>query len=301
MTFDGRQLAAFLAIVQHGSLGRAAEELHITQPGLSRTIKRLEEQLGAPLFERNSKGMLLTPIGEALLPRATLLQQESAHAIEEINAMRGLAKGTIKVGSIGSVASHILPMAIDRVLNRWPNLRVYVIEGVWDRLAEGLNKHEIDIALGVAMEDSDDIVAIADCRWEDNSYIVASPAHPLHAQTTVSLADTLHHRWATMPRGTAPFNHMRDIFRAHGITPPNVVVETRSVVMLKSLVSEAGFLSWMSGTMYEAESKAGLIEALPIKNIKATRSLTAFRRRKGILPKPAVKLIEELRLIAAGG
>lgn len=300
MTFDGRQISAFLAIVNNGSLGRAAEALHITQPALSRIIKRLETQVGAPLFERNSKGMLLTPIGQALLPRATLIQREAEHATEEINAMRGLAKGTIKVGSISSVASLILPRAIERVLTRWPNLRVQVIEGVWDRLAEALIKHEIDLALGVAMQDSEEVCAIADCRWQDNSYVVASMTHPLRQQQALTLADTLHYRWATMPRDTAPFDHMREVFRSHGLPLPNVVVETRSVTVLKSLVTSAGFLSWMSEPMYDAERKAQLIDTLPVPGIDAARNLTAFRRRDGILPGPAVKLIEELRKIAAG-
>ena len=67
MTFKGDHLAAFLAIVQGGSLGRAAETLHVTQPALSRTVRRLEAEIRSPLFERHSKGMQLTPIGEALL------------------------------------------------------------------------------------------------------------------------------------------------------------------------------------------------------------------------------------------
>jgi DNA-binding transcriptional LysR family regulator len=299
MTFDGRQISAFLAIVTHGSLGRAAETLHVTQPALSRIIKRLEAQVGAALFERNSKGMLLTPIGEALLPRATLLQREAAHAMEDINSMRGLAKGTIKVGSVGSVASLILPLAIDRVLTRWPNLRVEVIEGVWDRLADALVKYEIDLALNVTMPDSDEICAIADCSWEDHSYVVASLEHPLRQEADLKLRDTLDHRWATMPRGTAPFEHMREVFAAQGLGLPNVVVETRSIVVLKGLVTRAGFLGWMPQPMFDAESKAHLFDALPIAGVEATRRLTAFRRRQGILPAPAVKLVEELRRITA--
>ena len=70
MTFDLRQLRAFTTIVSAGSLGRAAEVLHVTQPALSRIVKRLEDEVGAPLFERHSKGMQLTAIGQALLPHA---------------------------------------------------------------------------------------------------------------------------------------------------------------------------------------------------------------------------------------
>jgi DNA-binding transcriptional LysR family regulator len=80
MTLDLRQLNAFLTIVSAGSLGRAADMLHITQPALSRTVRRLEQQVGAPLFERHSKGMQLTAVGSALLPHATLLLREAEHA-----------------------------------------------------------------------------------------------------------------------------------------------------------------------------------------------------------------------------
>ena len=97
---------------------------------MSRSLKRLEEQVGAPLFERHTKGMELTAIGHALVPHAMLLQHAAEQAREEIDAMRGLTKGTIKVGAVGSIASLILPLAVSQVLDKWPNLRVEIMEGV---------------------------------------------------------------------------------------------------------------------------------------------------------------------------
>ncbi|SNT36408.1 transcriptional regulator, LysR family [Noviherbaspirillum humi] len=298
MTFDQRQLSAFLAIVEHGSLGRAADVLHLTQPALSRTVKRLESQVGAPLFERNSKGMLLTAVGEALLPHATLMERVAEQAHEEIDAVRGLAKGTIRVGGIASVVGLLLPLAIQRVLTRWPNLKVQIIEGVWDRLADALVKHEIDLALGVAADESEEIVPIADCYWEDNSYVVASAGHPLQRKRQVSLADTIDQRWASTPKGTAPYQHLHEVFRSKGLGKPNIVVETRSIITLKSLVSHAGFLCWMAGPMFEDERRVGLMSALAIPGLDAHRRLTVFRRRDGIMPTPAVRLLDELRQLA---
>ena len=299
MAFDLRQLRAFTTIVSAGSLGRAAEVLHVTQPALSRIIKRLEDEVGAPLFERHSKGMQLTTIGQALLPHAALLQREADYAREEIDAMRGLAKGTIRVGAVGSIASYVLPLAVGNVVARWPNLRVEILEGVWDRLAEGLVKHEIDLALSIAMPDTEEILAIADCRWEDASFVVASPEHALRQRPSLTLADTLDAPWAVPPRGTGPYEHMRQVFEAAGLGLPNIVVETRSVTALKSLVARSGFLSWMAEPMIDAERRAGVIEPLPIPGLVARRTLTAFRRRHGILPSPAVKLLEALRQLTA--
>jgi DNA-binding transcriptional LysR family regulator len=297
MPFDLQHLHAFATIIETGSLGRAAVALNITQPALSRTIKRLEDQVGAPLFERHSKGMQLTDIGGVLLPHATLLLRESAHASEEINAMRGLAKGTIRVGALGSIACLALPQAIDRVLAKWPKLRVFVVEGVWDRLAEALVKHEIDLALGVSAVDTAEIIAIKDCRWNDRSYVVAGMDHPLRRKQELRLADVIGERWTTTPKGTAPYEHMEQVFAAQGLGMPEILVETRSVMMLKNLVAQSGFLTWLPEPMYQAEIKAQMLDALPIPGLTGTRTMTAFRRREGILPSPAVKLLEELRLL----
>jgi DNA-binding transcriptional LysR family regulator len=295
MTFDLRQLSAFVSIVDTGSLGRSADALHITQPALSRTIKRLEDQVGAVLFERHSKGMQLTDIGHALLPHAQMLLREAAHAAEEIAAMRGLAKGTIRVGAVGSIASSMLPRAIDAVLQRWPGLQVQVLEAAWDRLADALSRHEVDLALGLAVEDTADICAIRDCRWEDHSFVVAASAHPLRRLPAPTLADTLRQRWTTTPPGSGPYEQMQQAFRAQGLPMPEIAVETRSITVIKSLIMHSGFLSWMPEPMFEYERNAGLFMAVPLPGGTDKRTLTAFRRSQGILPQPAARLLDELR------
>lgn len=299
MPFDLRQLEIFSAIVRAGSLGRAAADLNLTQPALSRAIQRLEQTAGAPLFERHSRGMKLTDIGEALWPRAALIEAEARQARDDIDALRGLSRGTVRVGAVASIACLVLPQAIKRLLEVSPGLRIQVIEGVWDRLADALSHHEIDLALGVDAPDTDAIVAIRDCVWQDRSFIVAAAAHPLRRAAAIRLDDTLSERWASLPPGTGPYEHLESVFADHGFGLPNIIVETRSITVLKSLVMDAGFLGWMAQPMYQAEQRAGAIEPLPIAGVERTRRLTAFRRRRGILPGPSVRLLDELRKLAA--
>src|SRR3954449_13567508 len=104
MALDPRQLRAFLAIVRCARLGLAAQSLHITQPALSRIVRRPEDQLDVQLFERRTTGMELTAFGQALLPHATVLSEEAALALEQIQSLRGLGHGTLRVGAIASVA-----------------------------------------------------------------------------------------------------------------------------------------------------------------------------------------------------
>jgi DNA-binding transcriptional LysR family regulator len=207
-----------------------------------------------------------------------------------------IAKGTIRVGAVGNIASLILPLAISAVLKKWPNLTVFVIEGVWDRLAEALVKHEIDLALGAATETPE---ALADCRLQDQGHVVAATRHPLRRKRKLTLEDTMNEPWAITPRGTAPYEHLQQVFRNHGLGLPNIAVETRSILVLKSLIARSGFLGWMPESIYDAERRARMVHALNIPGTTSARTLTAFKRRQGILPAPALKLLEELRQLAA--
>jgi DNA-binding transcriptional LysR family regulator len=299
MPFDFAQIDAFAAVVREGSLGRAAIALGVTQPALSRMIQRLERRLGAPLFERYSKGMMLTDVGRTFLPHATLLQTESQRALEEVQAMCGAARGVARVGAIASVACSVLPRAIERTHLIAPGLRFEVVEGVWDVLSAALTRREIDIAFAPDAPDTDEIVGLRSRRWSDASFIVAAQDHPLRRSEALKLEDLARAAWAMPPRGTGPHRSLEHVFAAQGLGLPEIVVETRSITMLKSLVMTSGFLSLMAGPMFEAERRAHLIAALPAPHPRLERTLVAFRRRRGILPGPAAKLLAEVSAVAA--
>ena len=293
MTFDLGQIESFATLARAGSLGRAAAALHVTQPALSRRIQRLEREIGAPLFERHSKGMTLTDIGAAFLPHAALLKTEAERAREEIDALRGLSKGVARIGVVASVASSTLPQAIDRVLSTSPQLRFEVVEGVWDLLSEALVNRQIDLAFAADAEESDEIVAAPLGAWSDTTVLVAAADHPLR-EGELSFARIAAERWALPPRGAPPYRQLEAVFAAQGLGLPEIAVETRSITMLKSLVLSSGFLSWMAEPMFEAERRAGLMAALPLPGARVERRLSAFRRRRGILPGPAARLLKAL-------
>lgn len=295
MGYDLDQLRAFKAIFDHGSLGRAAQALAITQPALSRTVQRLEHQVGAHLFERHSKGMHPTELGRALYPHATNLLHQSDQAVEEMAALQGLAKGTIRVGSIASLASsRMLSTALATTLRRFPGLQAHVIEGTWEQLCLALSDHDIDLALGVATPDTADVTAIGHCRWTDTIHIVAACTHPLHALPAPSLADALANPWVITPKGSQPHEHLQQLLASQGHAMPAQVVYTRSISMLKSLVVHSGFVSWCPLSMIEPERSAQLVAELPIQAGVATRELSVFRRTQGRLPLPAARLLEAI-------
>lgn len=295
MALDPRQLGAFLAVVEHRSLGRAAAAFHLTQPALSRIIRRLETQLGVELFERHSTGMALTSYGEALLPYARTLDAGATQAVEEIQALRGLHTGSVRVGAVASATVQLLPGVIDRLLTRWPGLRVQIVEAVEDRLSAALMSNEIDLAIAAAIVEDDQIMRVADNEFQDVSTVVAAAAHPLHRQRRLAPRALLEQAWVLPPPDAAPRQQFEAQLAALGLPAPTVAVETRSPGAIKALVAKTRFLAWLPQPLFAAEEAAGLLKALPVNGLQQTRRFHVYRRRRHFTPPAVRKFLDELQ------
>jgi DNA-binding transcriptional LysR family regulator len=294
MALDPRQLRAFLAIVRCGSLGLAAESLHITQPALSRVVRRLEDQLGVPLFERRTTGMELTPFGQALLPHATVLSEEAAVAIEQINSLRGLGHGTLRVGAIGSVAVAVLPAVLERMLTEWPNLHVQITEAVEDVLETALTHNTIDVAISGAIPESAEIMQVAEAGFSDRYAVISATNHPLQQRRSLTLKEALQIPWV-MPSGDAePRRQFNALISKLGHAPPRVVVESRSAGVIKAMIAQTGYLGWLPEPLFATERQAGLIKSLPVKELSFQRRFFVYRRRRSVMPPPLLKFLELL-------
>ena len=143
-----RDLAYFETIATVGHLGRAAEKLGRTQPALSKSIRRLEEEIGAALFRRAGRGITLTETGHALLNRARAIRQSVDESVREVGEMaRGLT-GTIRIGCGATTAEYILPTVTAKLLQEAPNIRMDVMIGMNDVLRGALSDGRLDMAVG---------------------------------------------------------------------------------------------------------------------------------------------------------
>jgi DNA-binding transcriptional LysR family regulator len=295
MALDPRQLRAFLAICDAGSLGMAAAALHVTQPALSRMVKRLEDQLGVALFERRSTGMELTTYGEALLPHATVLSAEGARALEQINSLRGLGHGTLRIGSVASAAIIVLPPVLDRILTQWPNLHVQITEAVEDILETALTSNSIDVVISGPIRESEEIMQVGEHRFSDRYSAICAANHPLQKRRELTLADLAGERWVMPPEEAEPRKQFVALAAKLGAAAPRVAVETRYPAVIKALVARTKFLGWLPEPLFAAEESAGLIKRLPVKQLSITRRFFVFRRRRSAIPPPVQKFLEALR------
>ncbi|HEY7641338.1 MAG TPA: LysR family transcriptional regulator [Steroidobacteraceae bacterium] len=295
MALEPRQLRAFLAIVNTGSLGRAAQSLHLTQPALSRVVKQMEGQLRVQLFERRTTGMELTTFGKALLPYATHLTEEADLAIEEINVRLGLGRGTVRVGTVASAATVVLPALLDRFHRQWPNLQVLITEAVEDKLAAALVNNDVDVVLSGAIPETEEIVQVCEHRFNDRSVVIASATNPLHERRKVPLAELLEMPWAMPSSDAEPRKRFDALVQRLGGKPPRVALETRSPSTIKAVVAQTRFLGWLPEPLFAAEQAAGLIRPVRCEELVMLRRFFVYRRRRNFMAPPIQQFLQALQ------
>lgn len=298
MTFDRKELSAFLAVVRHGSIGTAAAALAMTQPAISRILHRLEDRLGARLFVRHATGMELNAFGRALLPHAELMESESRRAQEEIELLKGSATGLVRVGVVPSVATQLLPQAISHTLRQSPGLHIHIVEATGNQLLAALMRREVDFAIvGLWREPLDEHI-VATPLFQDEVCIIGRWQHPLMTQAPLSLPDLLAYPWAIPEKGNVIWSELNATFLRAGLTPPTAAVTANSIHTLKALVTTTDFLTMLARESFQLEQQSGLLRAVPLQTTRWQRQLALLHRAKGKLMPAASLLLSEIRKAA---
>lgn len=139
-----RELRLLLAVARSGSIMKAASEIGLTQPALSKAIGELEETFRVRLFDRSNRGVSATPQGEILLRRAACIFDELRHAVDELQSLAGANHGELRLGATPAVCAGLLPHVIGTVRNRHPGLRFQVSELESGRLAGDVADRSVD-------------------------------------------------------------------------------------------------------------------------------------------------------------
>lgn len=141
------QLKYFISIVETGSFSKAAKRCYVTQPSLSQQIIKLEKELGKKLFDRLGKKVVLTDIGNALLPRARRIIQETREVKSEIIYNQSLNTGILSVGLIPTIAPFLLPVCLKKFKTKFPKAEIKIHENLTENLLQMLVGFKIDIAI----------------------------------------------------------------------------------------------------------------------------------------------------------
>jgi LysR family hydrogen peroxide-inducible transcriptional activator len=184
------QLRYFVATADAGSISRAAERCNLAQPSLSQQIRRLEDQLGRPLFDRIGRGVMLTEAGHALLPRARRILREVRDAEHQLQDDIDAGRGQLLVGAIPTMAPYVLPAALKSVRRLYPECDLTVREDFTERLVEAVCDHELDCAITSTPIDSGrhDRLTV-EVLGREPLLVVVSSSHHLARDESISLPE----------------------------------------------------------------------------------------------------------------
>lgn len=242
---DLRHLRTFLRVYGHRSISAAALEIGISQPALSKVLRRLEADFGVPLFDRLPRGLAPTEYGKALAEAARTIDTNYRLALRQIDAMRDARVGELNIGAGATWRDRLLPDAVAQFVETRPGVRVTIETGSSDDILTSLIDGKIDMAF-VPIQDgaaySQDIRA--EVLVTDTLVVAARAGHPLTARKDVPLAELAQLRWA-MATGRYVADRFRAVFKRHNIEPPDPVVATEDMNCLLDIVARTDLVAYV--------------------------------------------------------
>ncbi|MFE6996488.1 LysR substrate-binding domain-containing protein [Microbacterium sp. NPDC057659] len=231
-----RHLVLVTAVADAGTLVRAAEALHITQPVVTRGLRELEEVLGVPLFERMPRGVVPTEYGVAFIERARSVLAELRAAGEEVRLLQSGQLGTVTVGTHLAGSNLLLPRAIAGLKREHPRLTVVVREGTPDHLQQLLLSGDLDLTVGRLSPTVPGRLEQERLHHEPIR-LVARAGHPVVGTVkAASLAELLAYPWIFPVAQTALRAELEAVFFHEGLPLPPDRVECTSMLTLRNLL-----------------------------------------------------------------
>lgn len=259
------QLRYFCAVVQAGNFTRAAQRANVAQPSLSQQILKLEDELGAKLFDRLPRAIKLTAFGSAFLPRALAILRQVGEARTEIQEMSGNEKGTVVLGAIPTIAPYLLPRILTGFASEHPTIQVRVAEELTPVLLERLHSGSLDMALLALPIRGDDLLSTE--LFREPLFAVVPANHSLASKTSLSLRDIKNDFFLLLKEGHCFRENTISACRRSRLRP-NVVFECGQFSSILAMVSAGMGVSIVPEMAVEARSSCRFI---PISDPRAQR------------------------------
>jgi LysR family hydrogen peroxide-inducible transcriptional activator len=284
---DLKQLAALVAIAEHGSFSAAARALHTVQSNVSTHIARLERQLDATLVDRATGR--LTEEGEAVVARARRVQSELDAIEAEVASLTSEVSGTVRVGLIGTTARWLAPRLLDHMQTSHPKVRVIVVDATTTSLVPRLAAGQLDLAVvNLPVDDPDvDIEPL----FDEDHVLIVPPKHPLFVRDRVTLTELADHPLLLSPQGTSFRDELDASAAEEGVTL-TAKAEIDGLRMQATLAFE-GFGAAVVPASAAPTWIGGTWKRIGIDGI-AGRSVGLARRHRVLLAAPARALHEVL-------
>lgn len=271
-----RHLAIFRAVADSGSISRAADRIHISQPAISKQLSEFEARQGVILFDRFPRGMRLTEAGRRLKGYADqifLLESEAERALE---ALQGLHAGSLRIGASTTIGNYLLPEAFAAFHKRYPDVALDLEVGNTQLVQARVRSGELDIGFTEGLVDMPGLET--DVFFTDKLIPVAAANHPLLNDGTVTVAQLCRQSMLVRESGSGTLAVMEAALARHG-TSPRIAMALGSTEAIKRALAFADHVAVISWLAVRTELRSGALRRIPVDELDIERPLHQLHLR----------------------
>ncbi len=286
------QLRYLAAIAQNGlNITAAAEKLHTSQPGVSKQIKLLEDELGFQIFVRDGRNLSrVTPAGQQVIDRAVRILREVQNIKRLSDDFKDESRGTLSIGTTHTQARYVLPEVIRKFREQYPEVRLHLHQGTSEQIAEMAALDRIDFAIATGSQSLFDGHALLPCyRWHRD--VVVPKGHPLARQKSPTLKQLAAYPIVTYVFGFSGPSSLMEIFAKEGLVP-DVALTARDADVIKTYVRLGLGIGIVACVAIDPEDDADLVRIDTSHLFPAHTTWIGFRRG-GLLRKYQLDFVQQ--------
>jgi DNA-binding transcriptional LysR family regulator len=292
-----RDMHILLAVAKSGSMGKAAVELAMSQPAVSKAISDLEHALGLRLLDRSPQGVEPTLYGDALLRCGTAVFDELKHGVKELQFLKDPTVGELSIGCTEPAAGGFVAAVVDQFLQKYPMVLFHVVTADPATLhRRELAQRNIEVALGPMFELLPPQEGDAEMLFDDRHIVIAAANSKWSRKRNLTLEQLIDEPWVLPPPNTAVAAYIADAFRVAGVEPPRASVLTYSLPMHRRLLATGRYVTTLPASMLHHNRDA--LRMLPVKFPARPRPVGIMTLKNRTLSPLAKRFIDCARQLA---
>ena len=260
-----RGLNVLLTVARCGSMGKAAAQLSVSQPAISKTIADMEYSLGVRLLDRGPQGVEPTIYGRALLDRGLVAFDELRQAVKHIEFLADPKAGEVRIGTSVVIASGFAATVVDRLSRQYPRIAVHLLAAEAAMTYRALEERRVELVIVGIFTPVSEQHMNAEILYDDPFVVAAGAQNPWCRRRNITLADLMDEPWTLPPPDSLTGPIVVEVFRASGLDLPRAALLTSSIPARNALLASGRFLTMVPASVLRFSAGKPEIKALPIR------------------------------------
>src|SRR5262245_479164 len=294
-----RDLNVLMTVARCGSMGKAATQLAVSQPAISKAIADLEYALGVRLLDRSQRGVEPTIYGRALLDRGLNAFDELKQAVRQIEFLADPTAGEVRVGSSVIIGSSLVAAIVDRLSREYPRITVHLLASEAALAYRALEERDVEVVIAGLFGPVTRENMTAEILYEDPFVVAAGARNPWCQRRRIKLSELMEEPWALPPRDSPTGPMVVDIFRGRGLALPRAALIASSIPARNAMLANGRFLTMVPTSVVKLAGRKGDIRALPVDIPKVGRPIGIVTLKKRALSPVAQLFVGAAREVAS--